>query len=185
MLESWAKLYEDIGCFLTKKHYHRLVLLHATKKVWLDVLLWQTLTCTFVGKNLPPVLHTLFKNGYASTLSTNECASAQSKTYLWFRNFTFLTHSTQYQRTGYTDKSKRCRKYTRLKRTLPRGFTIHLSKSILAITLRTCNSKPGIINYFKKRSSYKCQNFSRSGHSDKFMQMWYVLDICNKKHERI
>ena len=29
-------------------------------------------TSTFVGKNLPPVLHTLFRNGYASTLSTNE-----------------------------------------------------------------------------------------------------------------
>jgi len=33
----------------------------------------------------------------------------------------------------------------------------------------------------KKGSSYKCQNFSRSGHSHKVMKMYHVLDFSNKK----
>ena len=35
----------------------------------------------------------------------------------------------------------------------------------------------GLLNYFKKGSSYKCQNFSGFGHSHKIMQMWHALDF--------
>ena len=40
--------------------------------------------------------------------------------------------------------------------------------------------KPVPFNYFKKGSSYKCQKFSRSGHSHKIMQMWHALEFSNK-----
>ena len=40
--------------------------------------------------------------------------------------------------------------------------------------------RAGLLNYFKKGSSDNCQNFSRSGHSHKIMQMWHVLDFSNK-----
>jgi len=43
------------------------------------------------------------------------------------------------------------------------------------------NHIEGLLNYFKKGSSYKCQNFSRSGHSHKIMQMSHALDFSNKK----
>ena len=41
--------------------------------------------------------------------------------------------------------------------------------------------RPGLLNYFKKGSSYKCQSFSGSGHSHKIMKMWHGLDFSNKK----
>jgi len=90
---SWVSL--AIGCFVTQKHYHRQVLVHATKKVVFDVTFNKH---TVFGKNLPPVLHTFSKKGYESSLK-HECVYAQSERYLWNRNVTFLTHSTQYQRT--------------------------------------------------------------------------------------
>jgi len=41
-------------------------------------------------------------------------------------------------------------------------------------------SRAGLLNYFKKGSSYKCRNFPRSGHSHEIMQMWHILDFSNK-----
>jgi len=60
---SWASL--AIGCFVTQKHYHRQVLVHATKIVVFDVTFNKH---TVVGKNLPTVLHTFSKKGYESSL---------------------------------------------------------------------------------------------------------------------
>jgi len=45
----------------------------------------------------------------------------------------------------------------------------------------SCQYIAGLLNYFKKGSSYKCQNFARSSHSHEIMQMWHVLDFSNKK----
>jgi len=39
----------------------------------------------------------------------------------------------------------------------------------------------GLLNYFKKGSSYKCQKFLRSSHSHEIMQMGHDLDFSNKK----
>jgi len=39
----------------------------------------------------------------------------------------------------------------------------------------------GLLNYFKRGSSCKCQKFSRSVHSHNIMQMWHFLDFSNKK----
>jgi len=47
------------------------------------------------------------------------------------------------------------------------------------------NHRAGLLNYFKKGSSYKCQNFSRYGHSHKIMQMLHDLDFSNKKRNTI
>jgi len=54
---------------------------------------------------------------------------------------------------------------------------------LVSINHVICNgvSRAGLLNYFKKGSSYKCQNFSRSRHSHKIMQMWHVLDFSNKR----
>jgi len=47
--------------------------------------------------------------------------------------------------------------------------------------VHTLFNRTGQLNYFKKGSSCKCQNFPTSGRSHKFMQMWHVLDFSNKK----
>jgi len=54
---------------LTQKCYDRLVLVHATKKVLLDVIFDKHAQS---WKNLPLVLHTLSEKGYALSLSINE-----------------------------------------------------------------------------------------------------------------
>jgi len=42
----------------------------------------------------------------------------------------------------------------------------------------------GLLNYFRKGSSSKCQNFSRSGHSHKIMQSDIYWIFLKKKHNR-
>ena len=132
---SWVSL--AIGCFVTQKHYHRQVLVHATKKVVLDVTFNKH---TIVGKNLPPVLHTFSKKGYESSLKhkwvrlrTTWRISMKSKRNVSHSFNSISTHIITPTKQSAAESTRN--KIHAIKRIeeLPRDFMIHLSESILAI----------------------------------------------------
>jgi len=51
------------------------------------------------------------------------------------------------------------------------SYIVSVWTILVSSNFNSAATSAGLINYFKKGSNYKCQKFSRSGHSHKIMQM--------------